>query len=125
MESGERRPNLVKMSEADFHLDEPWQDIRELDVYDVGGEQIGSVEELYVERNPRLPRFLAVSAGGFLGMGKKHFLVPIEEVSRDMSEERVTVNQDRDKVVGSPNFDTDKVPEPDVQRAVLAYYGHT
>src|SRR5919202_1787161 len=125
MESSERQPNLVKLSEEDLHLDEPWQDIRGLDVYDVDGEQIGSVEELYVERDTRLPRFLVVSAGGFLGVGKKHFLVPVEEVSRDMGEEeRVTLNQDRDKVMGSPNFEADEAPAPDMQRAVLAYYGH-
>jgi sporulation protein YlmC with PRC-barrel domain len=124
MESSERQPNLVKLSEEDLHLDEPWQDIRGLDVYDVDGEQIGSVEELYVERDSRLPRFLVVSAGGFLGVGKKHFLVPVEEVSRDMGEEeRVTLNRDRDKVVGSPNFEVDEPPPSDVQRAVLAYYG--
>jgi sporulation protein YlmC with PRC-barrel domain len=126
MESSEQSI-LVKLSEEDLHLDEPWQDIRGLDVYDVDGEQIGSVEELYVERDSRLPRFLVVSAGGFLGVGKKHFLVPVEEVSRDMGEqERVTLNWDRDKVVSSPNFEADEVPPSDVQRAVLAYYGlHT
>jgi sporulation protein YlmC with PRC-barrel domain len=125
MESGEQQQNLVKLSEEEeLHLGEPWQDIRGLDVYDVDGEQIGSVEELYVERDSRLPRFLVVSAGGFLGLGKKHFLVPVEEVSRDMGEqERVTLNRDRDKVVGSPNFETDEAPPSDVQRAVLAYYG--
>ena len=124
MESGERRPNLVKMSDADFRLDEPWQDIRGLNVYSLDGEQVGSVDELYVEPDSRFPRFLVVSAGGFLGVGKKRFLVPIEEVSRDMTQERVTVNSGSDKVVGSPNFDTDGAPAPDVQRAVLAYYGH-
>jgi sporulation protein YlmC with PRC-barrel domain len=124
VQSGERRPNLVKMSDADFRLDEPWQDIRGLDVYDLDGEQAGSVEELYVEPDSRFPRFLVVSAGGFLGVGKKRFLVPIEEVSRGMGEERVTVNRESDKVVGSPNFDTNEAPAPDVQRAVLAYYGH-
>jgi sporulation protein YlmC with PRC-barrel domain len=124
MESGERQPNLVKLSEEELHLDEPWQDIRGLDVYDVDGEQIGSVEELYVERDSRLPRFLVVSAGGFLGVGKKHFLVPVEEVSRDMGEgERVTLNRNREKVVSSPNFEADEAPTSDVQRAVLAYYG--
>jgi sporulation protein YlmC with PRC-barrel domain len=123
VESGERRPNLVKMSDADFRLDEPWQDVRGLDVYDLDGEQAGSVEELSVEPDSRFPRFLVVSAGGFLGVGKKRFLVPIEEVSRDMGEERVTVNRDSDKVVGSPNFEANEAPPSDVQRAVLAYYG--
>jgi sporulation protein YlmC with PRC-barrel domain len=124
MEHAEQ-PNLVKMSDSDLRLEEPWQDIRGLDVYDVNGEQIGSVEDLYVDRDSRLPRFLEVSAGGFLGIGKKHFLIPIEEVSRDMDEDRVTVNQPRDKVVDSPDFDPDDVSNPDIQRAIRAYYGRT
>lgn len=125
MEHAGQQPNLAKMSESDFRLEEPWQDIRGLDVYDGNGEQIGSVDELYVDRDSRLPRFMVVSAGGFLGVGKKHFLIPVEEVSRDMGEDRVTVNQNRDKVVNSPDFDPDEVPNLDLQRAVRAYYGHT
>jgi len=125
MESGQQRSNLTKLSEADLPLEEPWQDIRGLDVYDVNGEQIGSVEDLYVDRDSRLPRFLEVSAGGFLGIGKKNFLIPIEEVSREMGEDRVTVNQPRDKVVESPDFDPDDVANPDIQRAIHAYYGRT
>jgi sporulation protein YlmC with PRC-barrel domain len=124
MEHAEQ-PRLAKMSDSDFRLEEPWQDIRGLDVYDVDGEQIGSVEDLYVDRDSRLPRFLEVSAGGFLGIGKKHFLIPIEEVSRDIEADRVTVNQPRDKVVDSPDFDPDDVANPDVQRAIRAYYGRT
>jgi hypothetical protein len=58
-------------------------------------------------------------------VGKKHFLIPVEEVSRDMGEDQVTVNQNRDKVVNSPDFDPDEVPNLDFQRAVHAYYGHT
>jgi ferritin-like metal-binding protein YciE/sporulation protein YlmC with PRC-barrel domain len=122
----QQQSNLVKLGDSNLRLDEPWQDIRELDVYDINGEQIGSVEDLYADREERLPRFLDVSAGGFLGIGKKHFLVPVEEVSRDVGEEdRVIVNQSKDKVMGSPNFDPDQVPPLDLQRAVLAYYGYS
>jgi sporulation protein YlmC with PRC-barrel domain len=124
MEHAEQ-PKLVKISDSDLRLEEPWQDIRGLEVYDANGEQIGSVEDLYVDRDSSLPRFLEVSAGGFLGIGKKHFLIPIEEVSRDIDADRVTVNQPRDKVVESPDFDPDDVSNPDVQRAIRAYYGHT
>jgi hypothetical protein len=64
-----------------------------------------------------------VSAGGFLGIGKKHFLVPVEEVSRDVGQERVTVSQLRDRVLNSPEFDPDAgVPGADLQRAIDAYY---
>ena len=107
-------------------LEESWQDIRDLDVYDVAGEQIGSVEDLYVDRETRLPSYLVVSAGGFLGVGKKTFLVPVEEVSRNVGEERVTIQVPKEKVLNSPEFDpgVGVVPNADVQRAIDAYYGH-
>jgi sporulation protein YlmC with PRC-barrel domain len=69
--------------------------MRGLEVYDITDEQIGTVEDLYVDREARQARFVVVSAGGFLGVGKKHFLVPTEEVSRDMGEEQVTVTEPR------------------------------
>ena len=125
MERGQQPPNLTKLSESDLPLEEPWQDIRELEVYDVAGEQIGSVADLYVARETRLASYLDVSAGGFLGVGKKHFLVPVEEVSRDVGEERVTIMVPKEKVLNSPEFDLDVgVLAADLQRAIDAYYGH-
>ena len=123
----EPQPNLIRLSDSeDLRLREPLQNIRGLDVYDSNGEQIGSVEDLYVDQEAQFPRFLDVGAGGFLGIGKKHFLVPFEEVGRHVSEEeRVIVRrQNRDKVLGSPDFDPDEMPEVDLQRAVYAYYGY-
>jgi sporulation protein YlmC with PRC-barrel domain len=53
--------------------------------------KIGSVEDVYVDRERREARLLDVSAGGMLGIGKKHFLVPVEDVRRDLDGERITV----------------------------------
>src|SRR5215212_1013034 len=92
MEHVEGWPNLVKLSESeDLLLEEPWQDIRGLDVVDVNGDEIGSVEDLYVD---------------------------------DREEDRVVVNRHRDKVIGSPDFEAEEVPNYDFQRAIRAYYGH-
>jgi len=113
------------LSELDVPLEESWQDIRDLDVYDVADQQIGTVADLYVDRGARRPSYLVVSAGGVLGVGKKHFLIPVEEVSRDVGEERVTVTVPKEKVLNSPEFDLDVgVPAADLQRAIEAYYGH-
>jgi len=118
-------PNLVKLSGSDFHLEESWQDIRGFDVCDVDGDKIGSVEDFYIDREAHVTRFLDVKAGGFLGMGRKHFLIPVEEVTRNVSEEdRVTVNHDRDTVLDSPNFDPDDgMPDLSFQRTVYGHYG--
>jgi sporulation protein YlmC with PRC-barrel domain len=119
------RHNLVNLNDTDLYLDEPWHDLRGLDVYDVNDDQIGSIEDVYVDRERREARLLDVSAGGVLGVGKKHFLVPVEDVKRDVDGERVTVGHPKDKVTGSPEFDPDEGLKTDLQRAVYAYYGRS
>ena len=115
---------LVRLSDTDFRLEEPEQDVRGLDVYDNEGNEIGSVEDLYVDEAERKVRFLDVGAGGFLGIGEKHFMIPVEAVT-DVGEDRVTSEQDTEKVTGSPPFDTDVVPPTaDYQREVYIYYGY-
>ena len=105
-------PNLVKLSGSDFYLEEDRQDIRGFDVYDVDGDKIGTVEDFYIDREAHVTRFLDVKAGGFLGIGKKHFLIPVEEVTRNVSEEdRVTVKHDRDEVLVSPDFEPATAPD--------------
>ncbi len=46
-------------------------------------------------------RFLFVGAGGFLGLGEKFFLIPVEAVL-EVKEDRVKIAQSRQKVVDSP-----------------------
>jgi sporulation protein YlmC with PRC-barrel domain len=119
------QPNLVNLNETDLYLEEPWQDLRGLDVYDTNNDQIGSVEDVYVDREQREARLLVVSAGGLLGVGKKHFLVPVQEVKRDLEGERLTVEHPKEKVTQSPEFNPDEGLKADLQRAVYAYYGHS
>ncbi len=115
---------LVRLSDTDFRLEAPEQDIRGLDVYDNEGDKIGSVEDLYVDEAERKVRFLGVSAGGFLGIGEKKIMLPVEAVT-DVGEDRVTIEQGRRTVMDSPPFDTDLVrPAADYQREVYGYYGY-
>ncbi len=58
---------LVRLSDTDFGLEAPEQDIRGLDVYDNEGDKIGSVEDLYVDEAERKVRFLSVGAGASSG----------------------------------------------------------
>ncbi len=124
MAQGSYQHQLVKLSDSDLRLEAPEQDIRGLDVFDNEGNEIGSVEDLYVDTEERKIRFLEVGAGGFLGIGEKHFMIPVEAVA-DVDEDRVTIEHDRDKVVGSPPFDINVVPPtPGYQYDVYDYYGY-
>lgn len=115
--------DLVRLSDSTFRLQEPEQDIRGLDVYDRDGDQIGSVEDLYVDTEERKVRFLDVVAGGFLGLGEKHLLIPLEAVT-DHDGDRVNINRHREQVLGSPSFDANVAPTTDYQRGLYDYYGY-
>lgn len=114
---------LVRLSDSELILKDNTQDVYGYDVFDESGEQIGSVEELYADEQAREVRFLDVAAGGFLGIGERHFLVPVEAVT-EVGEGRLTVDQSREKVVDSPPLDTSVVPRSSYQRDIYAYYGY-
>jgi sporulation protein YlmC with PRC-barrel domain len=114
---------LVKLSGSGFILEDPSQDLRGLDVYDPDGQTVGSVEDFYVDLEERKVRFLEVGTGGFLGIGEKHFLIPIEAV-RDANEDRVSIDLSRERVLGAPDFRVDTAPTADYLRDIYGHYGY-
>ena len=117
-------PVLVRLSDSGLVLEDLTQDVRGLDVYDEDGDQIGTVEDLYADTEERKVRFLDVAAGGFLGLGEKRFLIPVEAVSEVREDGVVVVDQKRRKVAESPLFDADVVPQPLYQHELYKYYGY-
>ena len=103
---------LVRLGDSDFVPANPEDDLRGKAVYDAQEQRIGSVEDLYIDRHEREVRFLEVGAGGFLGIGEKPLLVPVEAITQ-VAEDRVTIEPGRtEKVEGPAPFDTKVVPPP-------------
>jgi sporulation protein YlmC with PRC-barrel domain len=103
---------LVRLGESSFVPQNLEDDVRGKDVYDPEGQRLGSIEDLYIDRREREVRFLEVGAGGFLGIGEKRFLVPVEAVV-EVAEEWVAIEPDRtEKVEGPAPFDTKVAPAP-------------
>jgi sporulation protein YlmC with PRC-barrel domain len=101
---------LLRLGDPDFVPANPEDDLRGKAVYDAQGQRIGGVEDLYIDRKEREVRFLEVGAGGFLGIGERHFLVPVEAVTQ-VVEDRVTIEPERtQKVEGPAPFDTKVAP---------------
>jgi len=101
---------LVRIGDSDFVPANPENDLRSKDVYDAEGQRVGSVEDLYIDRKEREVRFLEVGAGGFLGIGQKRFMVPVEAVVK-VSEESVAIEPGRtEEVEGPAPFDTKVAP---------------
>jgi sporulation protein YlmC with PRC-barrel domain len=103
---------LLRMGDANFVPANLEDEVRGKDVYDQVGQRVGSVEDLYVDRKEREVRFLEVGAGGFLGIGQKRFLVPVEAVVK-VTEEWVAIEPGRtEKAQGPGPFDTRVAPAP-------------
>ena len=95
---------LEKLSDAGLTLADPSQDIRGRTVVDRQGEHIGHVSGLFIDTEERKVRLMEVRAGGVLGLGDRHFLLPIETVL-GVTADAVQVGQTRDRIVGAPVYD--------------------
>ena len=114
---------LVKLSCSSLVLQDPGQDLRGLDVYDQNGQKIGTVEDLYVDEVAQNVHFLEVGAGGFLGIGRKYVLIPCEAIT-DASENRVSIDRTRKRVMGAPGLNADRAPQADYPRDLYGYHGY-
>src|ERR671917_1157274 len=112
---------LIKLRDSDLPRDATAKALLDGDVYDRDGEKIGTVKDLYIDTEDEDVRFLEVGAGGFLGIGEKHFLVPVEAVT-EVAEEWVAIEPGRtEKVEGPAPFDTKVAPPPAEDRRAEDY----
>jgi sporulation protein YlmC with PRC-barrel domain len=81
---GSRRkgePMALIRLELHEHPASPQHEMRQKSVLDSGGTVVGTVANLYVDEGSRQLRFVDVLTSDFLGLERKHHLVPVEAVS--------------------------------------------
>ena len=115
---------LEKLSDTRLTLGDSAQDIRNRKVVDRHGDEIGHVSDLFIDQDERKVQMLEVRAGGFLGLGDRHFLLPVSAIT-SVSKAEVHVNQTRDRIVGSPAYDPALIVAPtrDYWGPYYGYYG--
>ena len=109
--------NLVKLDDFEGELDEHWQDVRGRKVIDKNGDEVGTVEELYIWEGPSTVHLITASGD------ERSFLIPVHTVT-NVDEEAVKLETSRDKVMDSPEFESDDVPDRETRRAAFDYYGY-
>ena len=93
------------------------QGIEGAPVYDEAGEQIGKVEEVFVDVDSRQPEWIGLGTGFF---GTKRVLVPVQ--GAQPQEDGVSVPYAKDHVKDAPDLDGDQI-SPETERDLYAYYG--
>jgi sporulation protein YlmC with PRC-barrel domain len=110
--------DLIKLDDFEGELEEPWQDARGYRVIDKNGDEVGTVEELYIWASPSTVHLILVSGE------ERSFLIPVYVVT-NADEEAVVLETGRDELLQSPEFESDDVPNSDARRAAFDYYGYT
>lgn len=115
-------PVLHKLSDIGLTLKNPSEDIRGRRVMDSKQEEVGQVDDLFIDDAEKKIRFMLVSAGGFLKMGADHFLVPIDAIER-IDDKHVYLRNSRDHVSAAPRYDPDLVNDQ-YYSDIYGYYGY-
>jgi sporulation protein YlmC with PRC-barrel domain len=80
-------------------------------VINAAREDLGKIEDLVIDTRNGRAAYAILSFGGVLGMGDKHFAIPWEALSFDLSEKVVVLNIDKDRLKNAPGFDKDSWPD--------------
>jgi sporulation protein YlmC with PRC-barrel domain len=115
----EKTAKMIRLSDTELTITNPAEDIRGRAVVDRDGEDLGEVEDLLIDEPEKRVRLLEVASGGFLGLGKTKFLLPVEAITR-ISDDTVYVNQTRQYIAGAPHYDPDLIHQ---EAGAKGYYG--
>ena len=117
----DRPIELVRLSDADFALAQPTDDIRGRIVVDKVRIGIGTVFDVLADPASRRA-FLMIVRGSDILLGEKDPLIPIDAI-RYGDDEYVHVNLRHESVAEGPGFDEELVAEEGFQSAVYGWYG--
>jgi sporulation protein YlmC with PRC-barrel domain len=125
---GTNNGNLRLLSEAGERIGDQGTDIRGYDVVDKRGQQVGTVDDLMIDRDETRVRFLRVGSGGFLGIGEDHYLVPVDAIqSVNDADETIHIDRDRQQMKDVPVYDPEVVEadESDYYGGIYGYWGYS
>jgi sporulation protein YlmC with PRC-barrel domain len=95
-------------------------------IYNRAGENLGSVEDVMIDKMSGRIAYAVVGFGGFLGIGNRHYPLPWETLKYDTNIGGFVVDLDRRMLEGAPSYtDTETVgwDDPAWGKSVYEYYG--
>jgi sporulation protein YlmC with PRC-barrel domain len=113
-------PRLVRLTDSALTIADPDEDVRGLAVVDRDGEELGTIDDLFVDEPERKVRLLELGTGGILGIGRETSLVPVDAVA-GIQEGRVVLDTPASTLAEAPSYDPDLTLE---NPAIGSLYGH-
>ena len=95
-------------------------------VYNRGGEKLGTVDDVMIDKKTGRIAYAVMSFGGFLGIGDKYHPLPWSALQYDQQMGGYVVDLDRSTLEGAPSYAADEQvtwEDPAWGRRVHDYYG--
>lgn len=73
-----------------------------------GGEKIGTVQRLMIDKVGGNVAYAVLSFGGFLGMGRKHLPIPWSRLTYDLVQEAYLVDITDEELSHAPDYEADR-----------------
>jgi sporulation protein YlmC with PRC-barrel domain len=89
-------------------------------------EDLGRIEDLVIDTRDSHVAYAILSFGGVLGLGHKHFAIPWEVLTFDLSQKVAVLKINKDRLKDAPGFDKDDWPDmtdPKWGASVHEHYG--
>lgn len=91
-------------------------------VYNTTGDNIGSIEDVMLEKTSNGIMFAVIGFGGFLGMGEKYHAVPWSMLDYDPDMGGYRVPFSKDELKTAPAYSIDELAREDGEQARNASY---
>jgi len=94
-------------------------------VYNLGGDKLGSIDDLMIDKVSGQVRYAVLEFGGFLGMGADRYPLPWNMLKYDTSKDGYVVPLDKSKLDAAPRYSDADIPSytPEYSQRVNSYYG--
>lgn len=100
----------------------PLESLKGMEVRDVDGDKIGTVDDAYTDSGDRYVRYLAVKTGWF---GSRRHTIPVDDVRLETSDgdDYLVVPYDKDTLKEGPSHERDEDLTHEHEEKVYGHYG--
>jgi sporulation protein YlmC with PRC-barrel domain len=98
-------------------------DLQGRSVRGIDGQEIGTVDDLYLDYDEHTVRYVTLDVGGFLGIGSKTVLVPFERLQWADDGEHLFLDADREMIDNAPEFQPGGGYDREYETTVITAWG--
>jgi hypothetical protein len=99
------------------------EEVQGTDVYGMGGEVIGQIDHLLIEKVSGLVAYAVMSFGGFLGLAHSHYPIPWSALKYDPGVGGYRAGITEQQLKDAPAFSDDSLQDRDWETRTHQHYG--